>query len=218
MKLTKYLPKVDTSLGNVKDSVFKTFFEFRKSRKYEHNLSCDVILIYPNSLAEKYQGLTDESNALLIIPLLLRAYRELHPIFIEGRKTFFVSSEYHATIDIIKLIKVAESISENFRIDMRYTEKLRKFLRLRWDYDNDIISLNVKNVNGTIDMHLFDNKFSADFSSQAYKIIQTKSLAFLEETSKRVFILSCVISAGIGMAIGAFITVIASILMFLAIK
>jgi len=218
MKLTKYLPKVDTHIGNIKDSMFKTFFEYRKTRKYTHSLSCNVILIYPNSLAETYQGLTDESNSLLIIPVLLRVYRNLHPIYINGIKTFHVSSNYHGTLEIDKLVKVADSIKENFRIDLRYTEKLRRFLKLRWDFDNDIISMDVKNANGTIDMHLFDNDFSSDFSGQAYKIIQTKSLAFLEETPRRVFILSCVISAFIGMGIGAFFMIIASILMFLAIK
>lgn len=218
MKFTKYLPKVDTHIGNIKDSVFKTFFEYRKTRKYTHSLTCNVILIYPNSLAETYQGLTDESNSLLVIPVLLRVYKNLNPVYIDGQKTFFVSSNYHGTLNIEKLGNVANAIKENFRIDLKYTEKLRRFLKLRWDFDNDIISMDLKDVNGTIDMHLFDNDFSSDFSGQAFKIIQTKSLAFLEETPRRVFILSCVISALIGMGIGAFFMIIASILMFLAIK
>jgi len=218
MNLKKYIPRIDNSLTNIKNSTFKTFTEFRKTRKYEHSLECDVILIYPNSLAEKYKGLTDESNSLLVIPLLLRVYQNLHPVFIEGVKTFFVSSQYHATIDIEKVLSFSHAINENFKVDIKLTEKLRRFLKLKWEYNNDVISIELKNVNSTIDFSLFNNNFSSDFSGQAYKIIQTKSLAFLEETSKRVFILSCVVTGLIGICIGAFFMAIASILIFLVLK
>jgi hypothetical protein len=197
---------IGLSVNNLVDSVSTTFFEFRKTRKYVHSLKCDVILCYPTGLAEKYTGLTDEGNNFLIVPILLRIYIDLHPIYIEGVKTFIVSSKYHGTISINTIAKISESFKGNMQLRYTYTEKLYKLLLARFNYNNDVIDCTVK-TSGTMDVSLFDNSLSSDFTAAAFKIISTKALAFLEEVPRRVFILSlCLVGAiclSIGICIGA---------------
>lgn len=217
--------KLDTSLINLKDSAFTTFSEYRKTRKYEHSQQCDVLLIYPTGLGEPYQGLTDETNSFLFVPLLMRVYTDtygLNPILIGGKKLFIVSSMYHGTINLIEAGKITECVTHNAHVKIKVSDKLKHIMHVKWHYDNDVIAFNVKNIPNPIPLHFYDNKWSISFTAQSFLILQTKNLAFLEEVSRRVFILSLAFTGAvciiIGMIIGSIITFIGASLLFAFLK
>lgn len=225
MKNPLSILKLDTSLINLKDSVFTTFGEFKKTKKYENSQQCDVLLIYPTGAGEVYRGLTDETNAFLFVPILMRVYTDaegLHPTIISGKKLFIVSSQYHGTINLIEAGKITERVTHNASMRIKVSQKLKHIMNVKWHYDNDIIEFKVKNIPNPIPLDFYNNKWSISFTAQSFLILQTKNLAFLEEVSRRVFLLSLAFTAAvsiiIGMIMGIIMTFIGSGLLFAWLK
>ena len=221
MKNPLSILKLDTSIINLKDSVFTTFSEFKKTKKYENSQQCDVLLIYPTGIGEVYRGLTDETNAFLFVPILMRVYTDidgLHPTIISGKKLFIVSSQYHGTINLIEAGKITECVTHNANVRIKVSSKLKHIMHAKWHYDNDIIEFKIKNIPNPIPLDFYNNKWSISFTAQSFLILQTKNLAFLEEVSRRVFLLSLAFTGAIciiiGMVIGSIITFIGCTILF----
>jgi len=200
------------------ESFKNSFYEFKKSRKYEYNLKADILMVYPNSVGEWYQGLTDEGNTFLVIPMLLRQYKNLHPVYIEGKRTFIVSSEYHATLNLVLLGKIAERILTDFTVKYKFNEKFKKLMQYKWQYPSECIEFKIKSSPSTIDLTVFNNKYSEDFTLHSYKVGSTKALEFLSEIPRRVFILSLLLALGVGWVIGSFFTFIGSTLFYILVN
>lgn len=207
--------QINLGFRNILDTFYNIFFEFKKTRKYEHSLNCDVILIHSTGLAEKYSGLTDESNNILLVPLLLRIYSNLKPIYLEGKKTFYIRDKYHGTLNMIKLGEISESIKNNINVSYNISKEFMRYLSYYWQYNSNCFNFKLKHISGTIDTSLYDNEFSSDFTAMSFKIIITKALAFLEETPRRIFILSLIVALVFGMFIGTPLgMIIAGIIMY----
>lgn len=174
------------SVKNVFDSFGTSFTEFRASKKQKRMLSVDVLYVYPNSMGDIKAGHVDDGDTFLFIDHMSRLYLDLHPIWVNGRRLFVVSSNGSKTIDIVgKLSQVANSWEGE--VNFEYLGKEYK----------------ITGINGTINLTAFDNDFGGNFSNMAYQIITSKVMTFLAEVPKRVFILSCILAGVVGMVIGA---------------
>lgn len=216
MKLPQ-MPK----FGEVFESFSLVLKEYKKSRKYEHTQKCDVIVVYPTGLGEYYQGKTDETNSFLYVPILQRVYADengLSPILIGKNKLFVVSSEYHGTINLIEMGKIATGITHNSRIRIKVTDSFKKLVSAYWKYQNDVIDIEVSNIPNTIQVNLFNNRWSVSLSAASFLILSTKNLSWLEEPTRIRFLLSCALTGVIGMLIGAFFSFLGSLIFFWWIK
>ena len=216
MKLPS-LPK----FGDLFESFGLVIKEYKKTRKYENTQKCDVIIVYPTGSGEYYSGRTDETNSFLYVPILQRLYADeygLSPIQIGKNKMFILSSEYHGTINLIEMGKIATSVTHDSKIKIRVNEQFKKLMNAYWLYQNDIIEIEIKNIPNTVKVNLFNNKWSINLSSASYLIMATKNLSFLEEPTRTKFLLSCALTGMIGMAIGAFFSFMGSLILFWYIK
>jgi len=203
MKLIdNFLKSINLGFQNSIDTFSRIFFEFRKTRKYEHSLTCRVLNVQDTGIGEWYSGITDEGNNILIVPLLLRIYFNLHPILLDGQKIFIIPSKYHGTLNIPELGKMSNALSQNAEMSFEITEKLFKFLQSYWKFNSHTLNFKFKHISGTIDTTLFNNDYSSIFSVIVKQVFSTKCLSFLEETPKRVFILACCLCFVIGICFG----------------
>lgn len=205
-------------LMNIYDSIEYTLFEWRKSRKYEHTLACDVLLVYPTGMGEWFKGKTDEANTFLWVPLLLRIWEDLHPIIINGRKIFIVSSDYHGTLSMQRLGQVANMLSYDLKVKLKVDERMRRFIDAAWKYRDNIIEWSVENAPGTINPHLFDTKFSQNWTASSFKIMSTRNLSIIDSTERKVFLMSVILAGGFGLVIGAFLMALISLAYFYMLK
>jgi hypothetical protein len=208
--LDNFIKRINLSLHNIFDTFYNIFFEFRKSRKHEHSLKCEVLNVQDTGIGEFYTGITDEGNNILLVPMLLRVYFNLHPILVDGKKLFIVPSKYHGTLNIPELGKMSNALSQNARIKFEMDEKLFRFLQSIWKFNDHVINFEFKHISGTIDTTLFNNNYSSTFSVLVKLIYSTKVLSFLQETPNRVLILACLSCLVFGMFIGTPIGMILS--------
>lgn len=200
--VSNLVKSVNIGFQNSVDTVSRIVFEFKKTRKYEHSLECDILYVHDTGLAEWYKGITDEGNNILIVPLLLRVYFNLHPIYVDKQKIFICPYEYHGTVNLNELGKVSNALSQNASIELTTDEKLFFFLQTFAKFKNHVLKFKFKHISGTIDTTLFNNNYSSLFSVIVQKVFSSKTLTFLEETPRRVFILSCVLCLFIGICFG----------------
>ena len=187
-----------TSIGNI-------FFEVKKSRKFEYTTRADVIVVEPNGMATIFQGNTDEGNRFLFVPMLTRLYMDLNPLYINGKKTFIVASNYHGTINIPNFLKLAESLDYTTKIRVKINQDLSRFLKHIWEYEDSIIDINVANITGTCNLSLANNIYSSNFATSAFALISAKMLTFLDETPRRIFLISLAVALFFGMFVGTII-------------
>lgn len=185
--------------------------EISKTRKYEHISKCDVLLVYPTGIGEWYHGLTDETNSFLFIPILMRMWQDLHPIMISPQKKLFIcSNDNHSTLDLILLGRLAASSCADIRLKWKVNEKLKKILSYRWQYNTDVIEINVKKTPATMDLNLLNiPKYSADFTKFSFSVIQTKAFAFMDDVSNKTIILIAAVAGLFGMVLGGGLSFIA---------
>jgi len=196
MEITKVL-----SMSNWYDSIINALFELRNTRKTNTSFKCNIILVYENGMGETFKGYSDSSNTILFCPLLMRIWINLKPIYLNGIKTFLVSNKYHETIDIND---IAEKV------------KIKSEAVISWKYLRTWQELKVTGYN-TVNVNLYDNEISVNWSVLSHKILSTKMLDFLSNVANRVFILSCIISGLIGGIIFSFMTIILMIILQLVI-
>lgn len=189
------------SMGNWYDSIINGLFELRNTRKTNTSFKCKIILVYSNGMGERYNGYADASNTILFCPILMRIWINLRPIYLEGVKTFIVSNEYHETIDVN---------------DIANKVKIKSEAIISWKYLRTWMELKVSGYN-TVNVNLYDNEQSIQWSILSHKILSTKMLDFLSNVANRVFILSCIISGLIGGVIFSFMTIVLMIILQLVI-
>jgi hypothetical protein len=111
------------------------------------------------------------------------------------------------------LAKIFNNIKSKIRIKMQASKAMGRFLQYYWDYRDDIIDMEITSVPSTINPSIFNDKISSSFTSAAFMILSTKMLGFLEETPRRIFILSMCISGLLGMGAGVFFTFIMQLIL-----
>ena len=121
---------------------------------------------------------------------------------------FIVSSENHNTLDIVSMGKTFNKITNKIGIKMRVSQPMSNWLKLYWQYHSDIIEIEIDDAPSCIDPKIFNNSVSSNFTTAAFQILSTKMLGFLEETPRRIFILSMCLSGVIGMVFGVGFTFI----------
>ena len=191
-----------------------SFFEFKATRKYKHSLEVDCLYVDENSIGTPYQGMTDEASSFLYVPLLQRVWRNLHPIHIDGRKRFFIlSSRNRNTINIPEIAKRADLITQAFKAKMTVNQMMGEFLKYKWQYADNVIAFEVENCPTTINPTAMDTELDADFTADAFRILQTKNLTFLEDTPRRTLMLSMAIAGLLGMLMGGVMAFIANLIL-----
>ena len=176
------------TVGNAWQSVSNLFYEVRLVKGYDDSLKCNVMMISDKLHASIYKGITNEAGDLLFIPSMMRVFTDTHPFYLGGKKMFIVSNEYHGTINMLDAKKRAEALSYSLTADLQK--------------GGVITTIKVKDIDATISPFFFDNEYSLGFSSDSYRILQTKSLEFLSEYSNRQYIMTAIIAALVGMIFG----------------
>jgi hypothetical protein len=142
-----------------------------------------------NSIQTTIGNLSDSHN-FLFVPYVSRMFMETKKVLEDGKWLIYCSRKYHKSIDLKKAAATAEAAS--------MTAKLIVQLR-----NGEVYDIQVEGLTGSMDLGLFDNDFSSNFTADAFMVLKTKSLEFLAEVPKRVYLLSMVISGLVGMIIGA---------------
>jgi hypothetical protein len=184
---------VDFSLGNWYDSIVNMLYEIRNTKKAATSLKCRIIMHYPNGQAESYFGYTDPENLLLFAPLLLRAWLYPIPYYVDGIKTFYVSSNSGRVINL----------EENGNISNR----VKSQALISWKYLKTWEDIKITGVNTTLDMTLTDTSgtmLGNNFSAYTHSITSSTLLEFLQDVPRRTYILSCIVAALFGGAVFSF--------------
>jgi hypothetical protein len=201
--------------------------DFSKEKKKSKETKSQTIIVENNGYAELENSYTDESSGYLINPSSFNLAMDLHPIYLNGEKYFIQSKNDHETCNINKIAEIMADVKYkcDLFITLTDTEKIElydlinnstfKTNLIEKFKDQKIISrIRVENISCTINPNFFSNKFSYSFTIQAFKVIQTKILTFLEDNiTRKLFIAAIIISILIGIIIGvAFGSVITAFL------
>lgn len=175
---------VDLSLKNWYDSAINVLYELRNTRKASTSLKCRIIMHYPNGQAETYHGYTDPGGQFLVAPVIMRAWLYPKPYWVDGIKTFYVSSNSGKVLDLESLGKVAEAVKSSAVVSWKHLRT--------WE------SMTVSELNTTLDMNLLDTtgtEYGSDFTTMTNTVKGSKMLEFLLDVPKRVYILSIIVAA-----------------------
>lgn len=191
--------------------------DFSKERKHTKQLKSKTIIVQETGIAEIEPSYTDESSMYLINPNSYSLALDLHPIYLNGEKFFIQSKNDHNTLNIKEISEIMNDVK--YKADLFLTlnkqekEQLLKLLN-ESDFGKSIIEkfknpeivfrLHIDNIKCTINPHFFANKFSYSFVIQAFKVISTKILTFLEDTvSRKLWIASIIIAILFGIILGS---------------
>lgn len=178
--------------------------EMQKTRRFEHSQKVRVLMVKANGRGEWHEGKTDEGDRLLFIPLLMRVWHSPHKIAVSGevRDIVLVHEDWHETLNLYEMGKIALSWSKNVLFTFNPSEKMRRLMGYYWKYRDDVLKFEIKDVKSTIDPQIFKNKYSASFTRFAFNVLQTKAFAFMEEPGHKTIIMIAVIAGLAGMLIG----------------
>lgn len=207
------------NIKNLFKSVQEPIIDFRKSRKYERKLKCTALVLNEIGLAEPFNAITDESSGFLIIPELMRMCLDVHPFYINGEKYVICPEKYHNTANIYQLSGLANALDYECDIFIDLSQQEQKEIidiinnsKLSYEIFSKLhkpitaLKIHVKNIKGTLNLNLFNNDFSSDFAHFSFKVTTSKILTFLEDSiTRKVFILSLILSMGLGILIGIFL-------------
>jgi hypothetical protein len=189
------------SMRNWYDTGINILFELRNTAHTATSLKAKIYLVYPNSIIEKHYGYTDAGNNFLFCPNLMRLWLSPKPYYVEGIKTFYVSSDNEYVLDLIALSKVPNAVSQEALIQWKYLRT--------WE------ELKVKDVKGTINLQLYDHEYANNFTTSSFSVISTKALEFLSETPRKVLFLAMLLSAFIGGGILSLVYLVLTIILVL---
>lgn len=186
------------------DTAINVLFEFRNTVKTNTSHKCIIWMIYPNSYIEKHFGYTDAGNKMLICPNLMLIKFNPKPYYLEGVKSFFISSNQEDCLDLERLAKIADALTQEAVVS--------------WKHLRTWHTLKVENIKGTINLNVLDHDYGADLSHKSFEILSTKTLEFLKEYPRSQLLIAMIASALIGGGILSFAYLILIIILVLITK
>ena len=179
--------------AEILDSALDVVHEVGQVTKRTSELRVVGKLVHTNGNIETLKKvLISEAELFVLVPTLNRVWMVDKIYYEDGKKVVYLPMKYHKTLDIDK---VTFPTQYNILAKFRYMRKWQTF--------------KIQSVTGSINLNAMDNDLSPDLIADSHKILKTKALEFLEEVPKRVWMLSIIISALIGIIVGGIGMIIA---------